>query len=82
MQVIEIEPLNEEINEKEKRCRYTERVMFWFVYFLIVLFCSLFCAEVLQLMHFRNKVMQYEFDEHVRVHQNRNPFYKPLPWMP
>lgn len=83
MQVIEIEPMNEQkedLTDVEK-CRFIERVLYWVIIFVVITLIVLFCGEVLQLMHLRNELMQHEFEQLVHLH-NEHTHYKPVPWMP
>ena len=83
MQVIEIEPMNEQkedLTDVEK-CRFIERVLFWIIVFVMITLIVLFCGEVLQLMHLRNELMQHEYQELLHI-SNEHTHYKPVPWMP
>lgn len=84
MQVIEIEPMNEEKNTNSsarEKCIFAERVGCWFIVLLTTLIISLFCAEVLELMHLRNSILKYELQKIIHGHNNYFQ-YKPIPWMP
>lgn len=85
MQVIEIEPMNEQDTDNKttarEKCYFAERVLYWFIVLLTTLIITLFCAEVLELMHLRNSMLKYELQKIIQVH-NDHLRYKPLAWMP
>jgi hypothetical protein len=86
MQVIEIEPMNEKetgsTTTAREKCYFAERVLFWFIVLLSALIITLFCIEVLELMHLRNSMLKYELQKIIQVHNEHLRRYKPLAWMP
>lgn len=82
MQIIEIEPVEDEQKENKwtkGNCWFVERLLFWSLVFLLVVIVCLFCGEVLESMHLQNKIVQHELDK--LDHHHYEP-YKPISWMP
>lgn len=86
MQVIEIEAMNEKetgsTTTAREKCDFTERVLYWFIVLLSALLITLFCIEVLELMHLRNSMLKYELHKIIQVDNDHLGSYKPLAWMP
>ena len=86
MQVIEIEAMNEQETDStttaREKCYFAERVLFWFIVLLLALIITLFCIEVLELMHLRNSMLEYELHKIIQLDNDHLGSYKPRAWMP